>query len=176
MSFNNLHIHTVRQNYTTEKNQNHYNINTSVNADKKKIINSETNINIPKQKMNTFLKIIISISICVIVVRAIIVPIAVLTNKNEDNNKDNNTKVSQNIKPYLGDANPYKRNTLQRIEKDDSYLLNFVQSNILEGKFGGERLNNFKFCELNHLYYYHYACESVDDSGWGLLGEASNQL
>jgi len=46
-------------------------------------------------------------------------------------------------------------------------LLNFVQYNILEGKFGGERLNNFKFCELNHLYYYHYACESVDDSSWG---------
>ena len=112
MSSNNLRIHSVRQNYTTEKNQNHYNINTSINADKKKINNSETNINIPKQKISSFLKIIIIISVCVIAAIAIIVPIAVLTNKNEDNNKDNNTKLSQNIKPYLGDANPYKRNTL----------------------------------------------------------------
>ena len=169
MSSNIVEIHTVHQINSTEKNQIHYNINTSLNAENKEINNNDTNtnINIPKQKMSTLLKTIIIISVCVIAATAIIVPIAVLTNKNEDNNKDNNTKVSQNIKPYLGDANPYKRNTLQRIEKDDSYLLNFVQSNILENKFGRERLNNFKFCELNHLYYYHYACESVDDSGLG---------
>ena len=62
---------------------------------------------------------------------------------------------------------PYKRQTLKRIEKNDSYLLNFSESNILQKKFGSERLNNFLFCNLSHLYFYHYTCESVDDSNWG---------
>ena len=62
---------------------------------------------------------------------------------------------------------PYKRQTLKRIEKNDSYLLNFSESNILQKKFGSERLNNFLFCNLSHLYFYHYTCESVDDLNWG---------
>ena len=62
---------------------------------------------------------------------------------------------------------PYKRKILKRIEKNDSYLLNFSESNILQKKFGSERLNNFLFCNLSHLYFYHYTCESVDDLNWG---------
>ena len=88
MSSNIVEIHTVHQINSTEKNQIHYNINTSLNAENKEINNNDTNtnINIPKQKMSTFLKTIIIISVCVIAATAIIVPIVVLKNKNKDNN------------------------------------------------------------------------------------------
>ena len=62
---------------------------------------------------------------------------------------------------------PYKREPLKKIEKNDSNLLNFSESKILEKKFGLERLKDFSFCNLSHLYFYHYACESVDDTNWG---------
>ena len=61
----------------------------------------------------------------------------------------------------------YKREALIRIDKNDSYLVNFSESKILEKKFGAERINNFSFCNLTHLYFYHYGCESVDDTNWG---------
>ena len=38
---------------------------------------------------------------------------------------------------------------------------------MLEKKFGAERIKNFSFCNLTHLYFYHYGCESVDDTNWG---------
>ncbi len=68
--------------------------------------------------------------------------------------------MDENIKPY-------KREALKRINKNDSYLLDFSKSNILEKKFGPDKLNNFSFCNLSHLYFYHYTCESVDDLNWG---------
>jgi hypothetical protein len=68
--------------------------------------------------------------------------------------------MDENIKPY-------KREALKRINKNDSYLLDFSKSNILEKKFGPDKLNNFLFCNLSHLYFYHYTCESVDDLNWG---------
>ena len=61
----------------------------------------------------------------------------------------------------------YKRKALERIDKTDSDLMNFTESKVLENKFGPERLKDFKLCTLSHLYYYHYACESVDDTNWG---------
>ena len=61
----------------------------------------------------------------------------------------------------------YKREALIRIDKNDSYLVNFSESKVLEKKFGAERINNFSFCNLTHLYFYHYGCESVDDTNWG---------
>jgi len=61
----------------------------------------------------------------------------------------------------------YKRESLKRIDKDDSYLLNFSESKILDKIFGAERLKDFSFCNLTHLYFYHYGCESVDDTNWG---------
>ena len=131
--------------------------------------------------MSALLKIIIITSVCVIIATAIIVPFVILTNKNEDNNINNDIKMEQNEKPPKEDAKPilgvpkpkinnvkpYKRTALKKINKNDFYMSNFVDSFILEKKFGSERLFDFSFCELNHLYYYHYACESVDDSGWG---------
>ena len=68
--------------------------------------------------------------------------------------------MNENIKPY-------KREALKRINKTDSYLLDFSKSNILEKKFGSDKLNDFLFCNLSHLYFYHYTCESVDDLNWG---------
>ena len=65
------------------------------------------------------------------------------------------------------EVKPYKRETLLKIKQTDSDLINFAQSKILEKKFGFERLNNFLFCNLSHLYFYHYSCESVNDNGWG---------
>ena len=65
------------------------------------------------------------------------------------------------------ESKPYKRQELKRIEKKDSYLQSFSESKILEKKFGSERVKDFSFCNLSHLYFYHYACESVDDSNWG---------
>ena len=65
------------------------------------------------------------------------------------------------------ESKPYKRQELKRIEKKDSYLQSFSESKILEKKFGSEQVKDFSFCNLSHLYFYHYACESVDDSNWG---------
>ena len=62
---------------------------------------------------------------------------------------------------------PYKRQALYRIDKTDSDLLNFSESKVLEKKFGSERLQNFLFCDLSHLYFYYYGCESVNDIDWG---------
>lgn len=62
---------------------------------------------------------------------------------------------------------PYKRKALEKIDKTDSDLMNFTESKVLEKKFGQERLKDFKFCNLSHLYYYHYSCESVNDNNWG---------
>ena len=61
----------------------------------------------------------------------------------------------------------YKRKTLEKINKTDSDLVCLAQSKALETKFGSERLKNFLFCNLSHLYFYHYSCESVDDNIWG---------
>lgn len=61
----------------------------------------------------------------------------------------------------------YKRKTLEKINKTDSDLVCLAQSKALETKFGSERLKNFLFCNLSHLYFYHYSCESVDDNNWG---------
>ena len=57
--------------------------------------------------------------------------------------------------------------SLIRINTTDDNLKSFSQSNILETKFGKEKLENFLLCDLSHLYFYHYKCESVDDSNWG---------
>ena len=57
--------------------------------------------------------------------------------------------------------------SLTRINTTDDNLKSFSQSNILETKFGKEKLENFLLCDLSHLYFYHYKCESVDDSNWG---------
>ena len=62
---------------------------------------------------------------------------------------------------------PYKRAKLERIDKTDSDMENFGESKFLEKKFGQERLKGFSFCNLSHLYYYHYVCESVNDLNWG---------
>ena len=61
----------------------------------------------------------------------------------------------------------YNGKPLKRIDKTDSYLENFISSKILEKKFNPELLKNFLFCNLSHLYFYHYSCESVNDNGWG---------
>ena len=67
----------------------------------------------------------------------------------------------------MSSGKPYKRQALYRIDKTDSDLLNFSESKILEKKFGSERLQNFLFCDLSHLYFYYYGCESVNDIDWG---------
>ena len=177
MSSTNLHS-KINSN---ESNQIHCDIDVKTSTENEKNENTYTNTNKRKQKMSTLLKIIIITSECVIVATAIIVPIVILTNKNEDNNTNTDIKTKQNekpskgdakptlgdLKPKINDAKPYKRTALKRINKNDSYLPNFEDSIILEKKFGSERLIDFSFCKLNHLYYYHYACESVNDSGWG---------
>ena len=61
----------------------------------------------------------------------------------------------------------YKRKKLERIKITDKRLENFAQSQILEKLLGAERLKNFLFCDLSHLYFYHYVCESVNDLNWG---------
>ena len=61
----------------------------------------------------------------------------------------------------------YKRKKLERIKATDKNLENLAQSLILEKKFGTEKLINFLFCDLTHLYFYHYVCESVNDLNWG---------
>ena len=61
----------------------------------------------------------------------------------------------------------YKRKKLERIKITDERLENFAQSQILEKLLGAERLKNFLFCDLSHLYFYHYVCESVNDLNWG---------
>ena len=61
----------------------------------------------------------------------------------------------------------YKRRKLQKIKITDKNLKNLAESLKLEKKFGTERLTNFLFCDLSHLYFYHYACESVNDTNWG---------
>lgn len=67
----------------------------------------------------------------------------------------------------MSSGKPYKRQALYRIDKTDSDLLNFSESKVLEKKFGSERLQNFLFCDLSHLYFYYYGCESVNDIDWG---------
>ena len=42
----------------------------------------------------------------------------------------------------------YKRKKLERIKITDDNLENFTQSQILEKKFGAERLKNFLFSDL----------------------------
>lgn len=61
----------------------------------------------------------------------------------------------------------YKRKKLERIKITDERLENFAKSQVLEKKFGAERLKNFLLCDLSHLYFYHYVCESVNDLNWG---------
>ena len=39
----------------------------------------------------------------------------------------------------------YKREALKKIEKTDSYLINFSESKVLEKKFGNEILKDFSF-------------------------------
>ena len=56
---------------------------------------------------------------------------------------------------------------LKRIEATDETLKSLSESNILETRFGKEKLQTFLLSDLTHLYFYYYNCESVDDSGWG---------
>ncbi len=72
----------------------------------------------------------------------------------------------------MGDNNEneekiYKRETLIRIPPSKTKVLNFQESNLLENKFGADKLKGFSTVNLSHLYFYHYSCESVDDYGWG---------
>ena len=71
---------------------------------------------------------------------------------NEDQNKQNK---------------PYKRETLIPIPESESQVLNIQQSKILENKFGIDILKQLSTVNLEHLYFYHYKCESINDLNWG---------
>lgn len=62
---------------------------------------------------------------------------------------------------------PYKRQKLLIIPSSKTEVLNFEESKLLEKQFGEEKIKNFLTSNLSHLYFYHYICESVDDSHWG---------
>ena len=121
MSSNNVNIHTIHQINLNERNQIHHDINSSTNVENTKtenrqIYNNDTNINVPKQKMSTFLKIIIIISISAISVTAIIVPIVVLTNKKDDDNNNTNdiNKKEQTISTTITDISKIYIEELRR--------------------------------------------------------------
>ena len=61
----------------------------------------------------------------------------------------------------------YKRQKLKILPDSENKILNFKESNILELKFGKEKISQFHLPDLSHLYYFYYKCETVDDSGWG---------
>lgn len=72
-----------------------------------------------------------------------------------------------NYSDYNGKEKPYKREKLKRLPISEIKLLNFKQTNILEIKFGEEKIKQFLLPNLSHLYFSYYKCESVDDRGWG---------
>ena len=59
----------------------------------------------------------------------------------------------------------YKRPSL--ILTDSNKLLNMLELKLLDKLFDSEKLKKYKIVNLSHLFYYHYNCESVNDSGWG---------
>lgn len=65
------------------------------------------------------------------------------------------------------DSKPYKRHSLKRVSDSDKKVLNIKESKILENKFGENLIKEFSLVDLSHLYFYHYCCESVDDTNWG---------
>ena len=74
---------------------------------------------------------------------------------------DNKPKGNQNEKV------PYKRSKLIILPESENKVLNIEQSKLLENKFGMDKVKEFSTVNLSHLYFYHYKCESVNDTNWG---------
>ena len=73
--------------------------------------------------------------------------------------KENETDKEKNIK--------YIRDTLTLLPESENKVLNIQESKILERKFSLEKIKEFNLVSLFHLYFYHYKCESVNDTNWG---------
>ena len=74
---------------------------------------------------------------------------------------DNKPKDNQNEKA------PYKRHKLIILPESENKVLNIEQSKLLEKIFGMNKIKEFSKVNLSHLYFYHYKCESVNDTNWG---------
>ena len=66
-----------------------------------------------------------------------------------------------------GNEKKYKRQKLKILPSSEIKVVNFKESNILELKFGEEKIKQFHIPNLSHLYFFYYKCETVDDRGWG---------
>ena len=74
---------------------------------------------------------------------------------------DNKTKDNQK------EEVPYKRSKLIILPESENKVLNLEQSKLLYDKFGMDKIKEFSIVNLSHLYFYHYKCESVNDTNWG---------
>ena len=72
--------------------------------------------------------------------------------------------------------NPYKREKLKIITSSKNNIINFKKTNILEIKFGLEKMKDFYKPNLLHLYFFYYCCESVDDTNWGCAWRSMQSL
>ena len=74
------------------------------------------------------------------------------------------------------DIKIYKRETLLKLPETEKKLLNFQESKILEKKFGINKIKEFDTVNLSHLYFFHYKCESVNDTNWGCAWRSMQSL
>jgi hypothetical protein len=74
------------------------------------------------------------------------------------------------------DIKIYKRETLLKLPETEKKLLNFQESKILENKFGINKIKEFDTVNLSHLYFFHYKCESVNDTNWGCAWRSMQSL
>lgn len=75
-----------------------------------------------------------------------------------DDNKSNNIQ---------NENKSYKRNELIKLPESENKVLNIEESRLLENRLGSDIIKEFFTVNLNHLYFYHYNCESVNDLNWG---------